>query len=185
MPKYKVHPTAEVQTKDIGEDTVIWQNSIILKGARIGINCNINAHCFIENDVLLGNSVTIKSGVYIWDGIHIEDNVFIGPNATFTNDMLPRSKQYPQKPLKTYIEKGASIGAGAVILAGIRIGCYAMIGAGSVVTKNIPPHTLWFGNPARMKGYVCVCGQRVTDVFICSKCGKAYSFIENELKENL
>jgi UDP-2-acetamido-3-amino-2,3-dideoxy-glucuronate N-acetyltransferase len=184
MSKYKIHLTAEVQTDNIGDDTVVWQHTIILKGAQLGKNCNINAHCLIENDVLLGDNVTIKSGVYLWDGIHIEDNVFVGPNATFINNKMPRSKQYPEKPLRTYIEKGASIGAGAVILAGIKIGSYAMIGAGSVVTKNVPPHTLWFGNPAEMHGYVCICGQRLTETFTCSQCKKTYIVRQNILEQS-
>jgi acetyltransferase-like isoleucine patch superfamily enzyme len=144
-----IHPTAEVQSNNIGKDTNIWQHVIVLANAKIGNNCNINAHCFIENDVIIGNNVTIKCGVYLWDGITVEDDVFIGPNVTFTNDKYPRSKKYPSAFQKTIIKKGASIGAGSVILGGITIGKNAMIGAGSVVTKSIPSNELWFGNPAR------------------------------------
>ncbi|HOU98309.1 MAG TPA: acyltransferase [Bacteroidales bacterium] len=143
-----IHPTAEVQSNNIGKDTSIWQHVVVLPNARIGNNCNINAHCFIENDVIIGNNVTVKCGVYLWDGIQVEDDVFIGPNVTFTNDKYPRSKKYPPAFQKTIIKKGASIGAGSVILGGITIGENAMIGAGSVVTKSIPPNELWFGNPA-------------------------------------
>ena len=149
-----VHPTADVQTDQIGADTQVWQFSVILKGARIGSNCNINCHCFIENDVVLGNNVTVKSGVYLWDGVEAEDDVFIGPNVTFVNDLYPRSKQYPARFERTMIRKGASIGAGATILGGIEIGAGALIGAGSVVTKNVPPNTKWFGNPAKNMGSV-------------------------------
>lgn len=113
---------ADVQSVQIGENTNIWQFCVVLKDAQIGSNCNICAHCFIENDVKIGNNVTVKSGVYLWDGIEIEDDVFIGPNVTFTNDRYPRSKQYPEKFLKIRIQKGASIGAGAIILGGVRIG---------------------------------------------------------------
>ncbi len=144
-----IHPTAEVHTKKIGKGTRIWQFVVILEGAVIGENCNICSHCFIENDVIIGNNVTIKNGVFLWDGIRIEDDVFIGPNATFVNDKYPRSKQYPEKFLKTVIKKGASIGANATILGGITIGEGAMIGAGSVVTKDVPPGELWVGNPAK------------------------------------
>lgn len=144
-----IHPTAEVQTDKIGENTTVWQFCVILKGARIGKNCNINFNVFIENDVVIGDNVTVKSGVQLWDGIEIEDHVFIGPNVTFTNDKYPRSKQYPDKFQKTVIKKGASIGAGAIILGGITIGENALIGAGSVVTKNIPANELWLGNPAK------------------------------------
>lgn len=144
-----IHPTAEVQTQNIGSDTQVWQYSIILKGARIGKGCNINCHVFIENDVEIGDFVTVKSGVQIWDGIRIGNHVFIGPNVTFTNDKYPRSKQYPEEFLKITIEDGASIGAASVILGGVTIGKNAMVGAGSLVTKSIPDNELWFGSPAK------------------------------------
>lgn len=144
-----IHPSSEVHTQNIGEQTTIWQFCVILNGAVIGKNCNINFNVFIENDVIIGDNVTVKSGVQLWDGIRLEDNVFIGPNVTFTNDKFPRSKQYPEKLQNTIIKKGASIGAGSVILGGITIGENAMIGAGSVVTKDIPNDELWFGNPAK------------------------------------
>jgi len=144
-----IHPLADVHTRHIGEGTTIWQFCVILERAKIGNTCNINCHVFIENDVVIGNNVTIKSGVQIWDGITIEDHVFIGPNATFTNDLNPRSKQYPEKFLRTIIKAGASIGANATILPGITIGENAMIGAGSVVLKDVPPNTVWVGNPAK------------------------------------
>lgn len=149
-----IHEKADVQTQTIGEETRIWQYSIILAGAKIGTNCNINAHCFIENDVVIGNNVTVKCGVYLWDGITIEDDVFIGPNATFTNDKYPRSKVYPDKFIRTTIREKATIGANATILCGITIGENAMVGAGSVVTKNVPAGELWYGNPAKSHGKV-------------------------------
>lgn len=145
----KIHPTAEVQTDQIGEGTLIWQYCVILKGAKIGSNCNINYNVFIENDVIVGNNVTIKSGAQLWDGLRVNDNVFIGPNVTFTNDKYPRSKQYPDNFAQTIIKESASIGAGSVLLSGITIGKNSMIGAGSVVTKNIPDNQLWLGNPAK------------------------------------
>ena len=148
-----IHKTAEVQTRKIGKDTKIWQYAIILERAQIGENCNINAYSFIENDVLIGNNVTIKCGVYIWDGITVEDDVFIGPNVTFTNDKYPRSKVYPNQFDKTLIKKGASIGANATILSGIIIGEYSIIGAGSVITKDVPARTVWYGNPAKQHGF--------------------------------
>lgn len=144
-----IHPLADVQSTNIGEDTIVWQFCVILKGAKIGNNCNINCQVFIENDVIIGNNVTIKPGVQLWDGITIEDNVFIGPNATFTNDLKPRSKHHPENFLKTIVKKGASIGANATILPGLTIGEDAMIAAGSVVLKNVPPNTVWAGNPAK------------------------------------
>lgn len=145
-----IHSLADVQTKNIGKGTYIWQFSIILKGASIGKNCNINCHAFIENRVILGNNVTIKSGVYLWDGIIIEDNVFVGPNVTFSNDKYPRSKVKPEKSLKTILKKGCSIGANSTILPGLIIGENATVGAGSVVTKNVPSNQTVIGNPARI-----------------------------------
>lgn len=146
---YKIHPTAEVQSDQIGEGTSIWQFCVVLKGAIIGKNCNINFNVFIEEDVIIGDNVTIKSGVQVWDGLRISDNVFIGPNVTFINDNYPRSKNYPTKFLQTKIENGASIGAGSIILGGITIGKNSMIGAGSIVTKNVPDNELWVGTPAK------------------------------------
>lgn len=146
-----IHEKAEVQTQSIGSGSQVWQYSIILRGAKIGANCNINAHCFIENDITLGDNVTVKCGVQLWDGITIEDDVFIGPNVTFTNNKYPRSKGYPEKCAKTTVKKGASIGANSTILCGITIGKNAMIGAGSVVTKDVPDGELWYGNPARSR----------------------------------
>lgn len=162
MTKIKVHASSDVSSKNIGDGTSIWQFSIVLPNAVIGKNCNINCHVFIENEVEIGNNVTIKPGVQIWDGITIEDDVFIGPNATFTNDLFPRSKQYPEKFSKTIIRKGASIGANATIMAGIEIGEFAMIGAGSVVTKDIPAYTIAYGNPATGKGKTNKEGKKIS-----------------------
>ena len=144
-----IHPTSDVKSKNIGENTNIWQFCVVFPRAKIGSNCNICAQVLIENEVEIGNTVTIKSGVQIWDGITIEDDVFIGPNATFTNDLFPRSKNPDWKLAKTVIKRGASIGANATILAGVTIGENAMIGAGSVVTKDVPANTVWYGNPAK------------------------------------
>ncbi len=144
-----IHPLADVQTDNIGNETRIWQFSIVLKNARIGSNCNINSHTFIENDVIIGDNVTVKCGVYLWDGLRIESNVFIGPNVTFTNDKYPRSKQYPDEFQTTVVKDGASIGANVTVLGGVTVGKKSMIGAGSVVTKNIPDGELWVGNPAK------------------------------------
>lgn len=144
-----IHQLADVQSKNIGEGTFIWQFCIVLKEAKIGKNCNINCNVFIENKVIIGDNVTIKPGVQIWDGVTLQDNVFIGPNVTFTNDLFPRSKNTEYKLLPTLIKKGASIGANSTILAGITIGENAMVGAGSVVTKDIPAGEIWFGNPAK------------------------------------
>ena len=142
-----IHPLSDCKA-NIPASTNIWQFCIIFPEAKIGDNCNICANVLIENDVSVGNNVTVKSGVQLWDGITVEDDVFIGPNATFTNDLFPRSKSPDWKLSKTVIKKGASIGANATILCGITIGEKAMIGAGSVVTHDVPDGELWVGNPA-------------------------------------
>ncbi len=147
---YFVHELGLCETKEVGEGTRIWAFTHILPRAKIGSDCNICDHVFIENDVIVGNSVTIKSGVQLWDGIELEDRVFVGPNATFTNDPFPRSKHYLDKFPKTLVKRGASIGANATLLPGITIGENAMVGAGSVVTKDVPPNVLVVGNPARI-----------------------------------
>jgi len=142
-----------VESGEVGEGTLVWAYAHILPGARIGRDCNICDHTFIENDVIVGDRVTIKCGVQLWDGMRVEDDVFIGPNATFTNDRFPRSKQRRVDSL-TVIKRGASIGANATLAPGIVIGEMAMVGAGAVVTHNAPPHSKLAGNPARIIGYV-------------------------------
>ena len=144
-----IHPLADVLSKNIGEGTRIWQFCVVFAGAKIGGNCNICANVLIENDVVIDDNVTIKSGVQLWDGVRIEDNVFIGPNATFANDLFPRSKE-PYHLLKTIIKAGATIGANATILPGVTIGEKAMVGAGSVVTKDVPAGAVVIGNPAKI-----------------------------------
>jgi UDP-2-acetamido-3-amino-2,3-dideoxy-glucuronate N-acetyltransferase len=174
-----IHPLADVQSNRIGEGTKIWQFCVVLENAVIGKNCNINCQVFIENDVVIGDNVTIKPGVQIWDGLRLGNNVFIGPNVTFTNDLTPRSKQYPASFTITIVETGVSIGANSTILAGIKIGRYAMIGAGSIVTKDIAPFTLWFGNPAHHKGFVTQNGT-ILDFDLKDKHGKQYKFVKGE-----
>lgn len=147
-----IHPLADVQSRQIGEGTRIWQFVVVLQGASIGSDCNICSHCFIENDVLIGDRVTIKNGVQLWDGLRVGDDVFIGPNATFTNDRLPRSGNRAFVAAQTSVGPRASIGAGAVILPGLVIGDGAMVAAGSVVTRDVPPGKLVVGNPARVVG---------------------------------
>jgi UDP-2-acetamido-3-amino-2,3-dideoxy-glucuronate N-acetyltransferase len=144
-----VHPSADVQSKQIGEGTRIWQFVVILPGAVIGRDVNVCSHCFIENQVVVGDRVTVKCGVQLWDGVTLEDDVFVGPNVTFTNDLQPRSRNAAAKLLPTLVKKGASIGANATILPGLTIGEGAMVGAGSVVTKDVPAGVTVAGNPAR------------------------------------
>ena len=159
-----IHPMSDVQTDKVGDDTRIWQFSVVLEEAIIGMNCNINANVFIENKVVIGNNCTIKSGVQIWDGVTLGDNVFIGPNVTFTNDITPRSKKYPENFLETHLEYGCSIGANATILPNLTIGKFAMIGAGSTVTKSVPSNALVVGSPARIVGWVNTDGTRMEKI---------------------
>lgn len=149
----KIHPLSDIETTNIGENTTIWQYCVVLAGATIGKDCNICSHCFVENNVVIGDRVTIKNGVYIFDSIYIADDVFIGPNVTFTNDIYPKSQRTLEKMSsrypKTMIEKGASIGGGATILPGITIGEGALVGAGAVITKDVNPNTIVYGNGAK------------------------------------
>ncbi|WP_460120617.1 WxcM-like domain-containing protein [Pseudomonas sp. H3_G09] len=151
---YFVHSHALCESEKIGKDSRVWAFAHILPGARLGAECNVCDNVFIENDVIIGDRVTLKCGVQVWDGITIEDDVFIGPNATFTNDIFPRSKVYPTIFARTIIKKGASLGANCTILPGLTIGMNAMIGAGAVVTRSIPPNAIVVGNPAKIIGYV-------------------------------
>ncbi|HQL25172.1 MAG TPA: acyltransferase, partial [candidate division Zixibacteria bacterium] len=147
-------------------------------GVTIGADCNVCDHCFVERGAVIGDRVTIKNGVAVWEGVVLEDDVFVGPNAVFTNDVYPRSKVYHAEVARTLVQRGATIGANAVIVAGHTIGQWAMIGAGAVLTKDAPDFTLWYGNPARLIGYVCRCAQRLEvgpdpDAIRCA-CGLVY-----------
>jgi len=145
-----VHRLADVaEGVTIGEGSRVWQFVVILAGARIGADCNINAQVLIEGDVVIGDRVTVKSGVQVWNGVRLEDDVFVGPNATFTNDKVPRSRKPPPQFAQTHVRRGASIGANATILCGVTIGENALIGAGSVVTRDVPAGEVWVGNPAK------------------------------------
>jgi acetyltransferase-like isoleucine patch superfamily enzyme len=158
--EYYKHHLSEVLSNKIGVGTRIWQFVVISNSSVVGENCNICSHCFIEDDVIVGNEVTIKSGVYLWSGIIIKDNVFIGPNVVFTNDIYPRSKLY-KEPTKTVIEKGASLGANSTILCGVKVGEYSMTGMGSVVTSNLKSFGLYFGNPAKFRGWIDERGEKL------------------------
>jgi UDP-2-acetamido-3-amino-2,3-dideoxy-glucuronate N-acetyltransferase len=177
-----VHPTAIVESAQVGDGTRVWAYTHVMEGAVIGANCNIGEHSFIESGAIVGSHVTIKNGNMLWEGVHLEDGVFLGPRVAFTNDLYPRSPRLPQarkryadrgwlKP--TFIGKGASLGAGAVILAGITIGEFSMVGAGATVTRNVPPYGLVIGSPARVRGWVCQCGLPLTfshGVASCTDC---------------
>ena len=171
MKNVYIHPKALVETDQIGADTKIWAFAHVMAGAVVGKDCNIGDHVFIESGALIGNGVTIKNNALIWKGVHVADYVFVGPNVVFTNDLRPRS---PRMPLikeqglaesdwlvETFVEEGASLGANATIMAGTTLGKYCMVGAGSVVTKDVEPFTLVMGNPAHVVGKVNELGERV------------------------
>lgn len=149
-----VHPQGICESSTVGDGTRVWAFAHVLPGAVIGADCNLCDHVFVENDVVVGDRVTVKSGVQLWDGVRLGDDVFVGPNVTFTNDRFPRSKQYPEQFLQTQVGDGASLGAGSVVLPGVRIGRGAMVGAGAVVTKDVPANAVVVGNPARIVNYV-------------------------------
>jgi acetyltransferase-like isoleucine patch superfamily enzyme len=183
MLNYFVHPTAVIEEDvTIGEGSRIWHFVHVRRGAKIGRNCNIGKDVFIDVDVEIGDNVKIQNGVSIYRGVKIEDDVFLGPHMTFTNDLYPRAYSTDWQVIPTIVKKGASIGANATILCGVTIGRYAMVGAGAVVTENVPDFGLVYGNPARLEGFVCYCGRRVDKiiregveyvVFKCNYCGRS------------
>lgn len=176
-PEVFVHPKALVESTEIGAGTRVWAFAHVLKGAKLGDNCNVCDHTFIESGAVLGNGVTVKSGVYIWEGVTCEDNVFLGPCVTFTNDLYPRSRVYHDHYDKTLVKAGASLGANATIKAGITIGRYAMVGLGAVVTKSVPDYGLVYGNPARLQGFVGKAGHPLkieNGRGVCPKTGETY-----------
>lgn len=188
-PEANIHSLAAVAAdSSIGARTQIWQFCVVIAGAVVGEECNICAHCLIEGGAVVGSRVTLKSGVQVWDGVTIEDDVFIGPNATFTNDVFPRSKQRPPQYVRTLVRQGASIGANATILPGVTIGSGAMIGAGSVVTRDVPAFALTVGNPARLSGWVCRCGSKLTfaaEAKAACACGRRFRRTHENLLEEL
>lgn len=155
------HPTALVESQQVGAGTRIWAFAHVLQGAVIGTNCNIGDHCFIENAVRIGDEVVIKNGVSVWSGVTLEDRVFVGPNVVFTNDHVPRAKVFHSSPALTLVRRGASLGANATLVAPVTIGRFAIVGAGSVVTRPVPDYGLVYGNPGRLIGFGCECGERL------------------------
>lgn len=194
-----VHPAALCESDDVGAGTRVWAFAHVMQGAVIGRECNIGGHAFIETGARIGDRVTIKNQAMIWNGVTLEDDVFVGPGAILTNDRYPRSARADQTSqvyscsenwlVPTTVRRGATIGAGAVILCGVSIGSSAMVGAGAVVTRDVPDHGLVVGNPARAIGWVCLCGARLNAVArepevstcaesACPRCGRRYEFGE-------
>jgi serine acetyltransferase len=186
-----VHPNGIASTSDIGQGTRVWAFAHVMNGATVGECCNIGEHSFIESGAKLGNNVTVKNGVSVWTGVDVEDDAFLGPHCVFTNDRNPRSyiKKGPEALLETYVRKGATIGAGAVIVCGHEIGRYAFVGAGSVVIRNVPDFALVVGNPARQIGWMCLCAEKLPmfptaalgERCICGACGSEFERSEKGL----
>lgn len=181
------HPTALVESEEIGEGTRVWAYAHILSGARVGSHCNIGDHAFIEGGAVVGDNVTIKNGVCVWEGVSLGNGAFVGPNAVFTNDLYPRSPRLPAVAARyanknywlrpTCVEEGVTIGANATIVCGITLGAYSFIGAGALVNCDVPPHALMLGVPARQKGRICVCARplvRHGEGWACPECGKEF-----------
>ena len=189
---YFVHPSALCETDEVGAGTKIWAFAHVMSGAVVGSECNVGDHAFIESGARIGDRVTVKNLVMCWEGVTVEDDVFLGPAVVFTNDPYPRSPRMPQAASRyrrkedwlepTLVRKGASIGAGAIIRCGVTIGPFAMIGAGALVTKNVPAHCLVLGQPARSCGWVCFCGRRLDDELFCASCGLRYRLNQGELE---
>ena len=180
-----VHPSALVETSEIGDGTKVWAFAHVMEGAVVGADCKIGDHSFIESGAVLGDRVVVKNNSLIWHGVIIGDDVFVGPNTVFTNVVAPRARYqtYPEDWEKTEVAHRATIGANSTIVSGIRLGYNSMIGAGSVVTRDVPDHALVFGNPARLAGWVCDCGQKLEEDLTCPACGRTYRTSSNGLSQ--
>ena len=186
MQEYYVHPTSVVDDNvEIGEGTKIWHFCHIQSGARIGDHCSLGQNVNVSNNVIVGNGCKLQNNVSLYEGVELEDDVFCGPSCVFTNDLTPRAK-YPKGRAgykHTLIKRGASIGANATIVCGHTVGEWALVGAGAVVTSNVPSHALMLGVPARVKGWACECGELLSESFICDKCGRKYRKTDIGLEE--
>jgi acetyltransferase-like isoleucine patch superfamily enzyme len=177
MSGVRVHPAGLCESEDVGDGTRVWAFAHVLPGAKIGRDCNICDGAFVEGRAVLGDRVTVKNGTLVFDGVTCEDEVFLGPNVLFTNDMRPRAaiRKTGDDLLSTVVRRGASLGAGTVVVCGLEIGEYAFAAAGSVVTKDVAAYSFVAGNPARHKGWVCACGHRLSGDLVCPDCSAAYT----------
>lgn len=178
--------TSIIESDKIGNGTKIWHFSHVMKNSEVGENCVLGKFVTIEEDAIVKNNVKIQNCVSVSGGVTLEDNVFVGPLVSFTNDLYPRAKSNfsTEDKIKTLVKKGASIGAGSTIICGIIIGSYALIGAGSAVTKSVPDYGIVYGNPARLKGWICECGYKLNEFLVCGKCGKKYVMVKkNEIEQ--
>ena len=179
-PSVQVHRLALCESSDVGPRTRVWAFAHVMEGAVIGADCNVCGHAFVEGGARIGDRVTIKNNVMVWDRVTVEDEVFLGPNAVLTNDRTPRAAAPPEDRvlIPTLIRRGATIGANATILCGLTIGRWAFVGAGAVVTHDVPDHVLVYGNPARPHGFMCRCGRKLTPELACAVCGAVYDPME-------
>lgn len=180
-----VHPHGLCESTTVGEGSRIWAFAHVLEGARVGAGCNVCDGAFIEGGAIVGDRVTVKNQVMIFDGVTIEDDVFLGPGVIFTNDLKPRAriKRSGDALLTTKISSGATLGAGVVVVCGTRVGAHAFIGAGAVVTRDVPDHAFIVGNPGHQIGWVCECGERLDPDMSCAACGREYALFGDGVKE--
>jgi acetyltransferase-like isoleucine patch superfamily enzyme len=192
LSKTYIHPTAIVnKTANIGEGTKIWHFVHVREKAKIGKNCVLGHAVYVDRNVKIGNCVKLENRANLYDGVTVEDEVFVGPHVTFTNDLYPRSFSADWEIVPTLVKKGASIGAGSVVVCGVTLGEYSMVGAGSVVTSNVPAHALAFGNPARIRGFVCVCGRNLVEekkqlklvLMACASCGRKFKIPRGDFEK--
>lgn len=179
VPGFFIHSHALCESDDVGPRTRVWAFAHVLPGASVGSDCNVCDHAFIESGVAIGDRVTVKNGVMIFDGVTVEDDVFLGPAVIFTNDLRPRAekKKSGDALTRTLVRRGATLGAGSVVVAGYTLGEYSFTGAGSVVASDLAPHGFYVGNPARLKGWVCRCGERLEADLGC-QCGRNYRRVD-------
>jgi UDP-2-acetamido-3-amino-2,3-dideoxy-glucuronate N-acetyltransferase len=180
-PAVRVHPLGLCESDQVGGGTRVWAWAHVLPGARVGTDCNICDHAYVEGGARLGDRVTVKNAVLVFDGVQVGDDVFLGPNVVFTNDLRPRAhvKKGSDALLATVVEDGVTLGAGTVVVCGTRIGAHAFAAAGSVITRDVAPHSFVAGNPAVHRGWVCVCGERLGEDLACA-CGRAYSLVAGD-----